>query len=885
MRLTSPTLSFGVLLKQLRKQAGMTQRDLAAALNYSDSLISSLEKEQRLPDLTFVVECLIPALGLQDDPKTAAWLVERAAVARGEQPPASFTFQRTTRLVLHEELFDHTTALPALPTQLIGRSEEVTQLCHRLLGHQGRLLTLVGPPGIGKTTLALAVAAHLQPHYREGVVFVPLAAVSDNTVMADTILAAVSGRDASGKPPTTQLIAFLRRKSMLLVLDNLEQLKDAAALIAEVLTACPGLVILATSRERLHLRAEQRYKVPPLALPAAVTLFVQRAQAVHHEFSLTAQNRPTLEAICERLDRLPLALELCAAQIELFSPAQLLTTLQARPLDLLVDGAQDLPPQHRTLRAAIGRSYQLLPEEEQALLRSLSVFVGGFALSEVEQVHLYQPETQTRPLPAVLHALIQKSLVRSETTAAGEQRFLLLETIREFALEQLRAHGEEAELRQRHYLAYLRLFRAGDSHLRGPEAATWMVCLTLEQDNLRAALQWTLDEARYVDMQWLLLASTWYWVITGKWHEFGRWPRQLLPYRHLLPPPLHLVMLTNMYAFARAVEEFQPINRFHDEMIQLMEICPHPILHAGAWHFIAEYYSDFSQAAAARERAIAAARLAREKPTLGPEYGLFNDCDFTLGITLWAFAYELVERGFFDRATPLLQECQEIFRHRENPYLMNYVLGTMGRLAFLQDDLTQAQVYLQEVVIIANTFNYGEMIGLFQPALAIVTFYRGDTQAAKRLLHDSLRLCIELKDKRFLAQITLYLAEIALAEEDVEQSEQQLRLSLSYQSAIQNQTIDQVTFFFIAACLATAQHHYQRAANLFGLAEQVQSQIRYVIGGPMRSLANAALAKVQAELESAVLAEAFASGQQMSLEEAFATILAPGRVAGVLTKE
>ena len=274
--------------------------------------------------------------------------------------------------------------------------------------------------------------------------------------MASTIIAAVGSRNAGPKPPKVQLIEHLRRKTMLLVLDNCEQIRDAASLVAELLSACAGIAILATSRERLHLRAEQRYHVPPLELAAAVELFTQRAAAVDASFVLTEANRPTVEAICQRLDRLPLALELCAAQTDLLSLPQILAHLHDRRLDLLVDGAHDLPPRQRTLRHAIQSSYGLLSEEERTLFRSLGVFAGGFDLPELEAVSLDSGEggthdEETSVLLSTLHALIGKSLVHAETLPSGEQRFLLLETIREFALEQLRAQGEEAGLRQRHY--------------------------------------------------------------------------------------------------------------------------------------------------------------------------------------------------------------------------------------------------------------------------------------------------------------------------------------------------------------------------------------------------------------------------------------------------
>ncbi len=424
-------IPFGILLKQLRKRAGMTQRDLAAALDYSDSLISSLEKGHRQPDLEVVIARCIPALGLQDDPTTATLLIERAAAARGERAPISAIASPLSSLVHQEQPSRHQEQLPVPPTELIGRTAEVDLICYRLLGHSGRLLTLVGPPGIGKTRLALAVATRLQYNYADGTFFVTLAEIQESALMASSILVTLGMSNASRELPILNLIESLRRKTMLLVLDNCEQIQGAAPLVAEVLAACPGITLLVTSRERLHLRAEQRYRVLPLELAFAVELFTQRAQAVNANFDLTAKNLPTIETICQRLDRLPLALELCAAQTDLLSPALLLAQLHDHRLDLLVDGAHDLPPQQRTLRHAIHNSYSLLSKAEGRLFRSLGVFVGGFDLPALEAVATQQKDGITRDedspgVLTMLHALVGKSLVQAETMPSGELRFFLI---------------------------------------------------------------------------------------------------------------------------------------------------------------------------------------------------------------------------------------------------------------------------------------------------------------------------------------------------------------------------------------------------------------------------------------------------------------------------
>jgi len=405
--------------------------------------------------------------------------------------------------------------VPVPLTRLIGREWAVERLRQLLGREEVRLVTLMGPGGSGKTRLAMHVAGELADTFAQGVCFVRLTGVRDSAQVPIGIVQALGMTPSSSISLVQSLVNFLREKELLLVLDNFEQVTDAATVVGELLAEVPRLKVLVTSRVVLHLYGEREFSVPPLDVPdpnlvtsaaelaqyAAVQLFVERAQAVEFDFALTDENAGSVAQICVKLDGLPLALELAAARVKVLPPAILLDRLTAARLSVLTGGARDLPSRQQTLHNTFTWSYNLLSPVEQRWFARLGAFTGGWSLEAIEAMaRAGAAEQGSMPADAslldMLEQLVDNSLVMRQPMVGGQMRFVMLETLREYALERLVEHGELERLRDWHACYYLGVAEAAEAGLKGENQLVWLARLVAERDNLRAALEWSLQRAR-----------------------------------------------------------------------------------------------------------------------------------------------------------------------------------------------------------------------------------------------------------------------------------------------------------------------------------------------------------------------------------------------------
>lgn len=490
---TRERFPFGSLLRSYRVAAGWFQERLAEQAGLSLRGVSDLEWSVRRAPRLETVRMLVDALDLNADDRIPLFRIaqgmpdgEPPAQGSSPEPTLSSLPLPPTPLVGREHELASIMGMPSARTPLIGREQEQASIVALLRRDDVPLVTLTGPGGIGKTRLALQVAAELAGDFADGVAFVPLASIRDPDLVAVTIAQALHVPATPGQPLVARMRSFLQDQHLLLVLDNFEHLLEEAGFIVRLQEQAPLLKVMVTSRIRLAVSGEHLFPVASLSVAAARQLFTDRAQALVPSFALTDETAPVVDAICSRLDRLPLAIELVAARSTVLPLRAMLSRLEHR-LDLLTGGPRDAPVRLQNMRGAIAWSHDLLPETQQALFCRLAVFIGGFTLEAAAAV------SENDDVLTGIGALMDASLVISMPGTDEEPRFTMLETIREFAFEQLVASGEEEMIRRRHADFYRWLTESAIPHYDGPELWEYNARIHRDRDNCRAAMAWTLD--------------------------------------------------------------------------------------------------------------------------------------------------------------------------------------------------------------------------------------------------------------------------------------------------------------------------------------------------------------------------------------------------------
>ncbi len=652
------------------------------------------------------------------------------------------------------------TNLPAEVNRFVGRELQVEAIRRMLLQEEYRLVSLTGPGGVGKTRLALKAAAAALDQFPDGVFFVDLSAVCEAELVLPAIARVFGDPEGAGQQIKEKLIAHLRGRRILLVLDNLEQIVSAVPLVVELLVAAPGLKVLATSRVVLRVRGEIEFPVPPLNLPGpsqhspeaiaqseAVQLFIDRAGG---NLAVTPENAPLIAEICQRLDGLPLAIELAAARARLLPPAGLLTRLTGR-LKQLSGGVQDLPARQQTLRAAIDWSYNLLDPAGQTLFARLAVFHGGCTLEAIEAV--CAPDGDIDVLECST-ALVEQSLVQRELDAQGTLRFTMLGTLREYAQEQLQASGEMAVFQERHTRCYLALAEEAIRYSVTDEAPLWLDRLDTEIENLRAALEWSLSAEGGVETGARLANDLfWFWYLRGHIVEGQAWYQRFIQSDIEKNSAVYAGVLTGAGVMANWLGDQATARRLLDESI--------PFLRGAGDR------QELAQALLNRGIiAINEGRLEDARPDLEEALALFRELGerFFGGVCLLHLANVVMVQGQPERARRLLAETAAIARSIGDRWLLPSAIGSQGEIARYQGDYNRAGEFYDESGALFHAIHARGDLARILHNQAYVALRRGDTHLADSLFRQSLDLYRQLGIRRGIAECLAGLADVSAAQ-------------------------------------------------------------------------------------------------------------------------
>ena len=672
--------------------------------------------------------------------------------------------------------------VPIMLTPLIGREQEVADICSLLEQPEVRLLTLFGTGGVGKTRLALQVATEMRERFSDGICFVLLATLHEPELVFSAIAEALTIQESGEQPLVIQCIAALQRKHLLLILDNVEQVIAVAPQLEDILAVCPLLKIVVTSREVLSLPIEQIYSVLPLALPdlknlqddedllqyTAIALFMQRVHTLLPSFKLTPPNAQAIAEICIRLDGLPLAIEIVAAHIRLFPPQALLSHLLKRR-QLLKRSIHTLPARHQTLRSTLDWSYNLLSEELQKLFRYLSIFNGGWTLEAVEAVWQREDEKKQETLSALegVAALLNKSLLIQAKQEGVDPYLSMLVTVREYGLDLLHESGEFERVQQAHTLYYLSWVEQAAPYLKGPQQMLWKIRLEDEQENLRAALQWCIehDEAELACRFGAALG--WFWYISGHWSEGRHWLEAALNLSHNgKPTAARAGALCCLGELANCQGDYLVARDYLEESIVLFRELQETSDLSFALSILGATIAD--------NDVVTSRRLAAESVALAREVGE----PWNLAFALYLQGLAIASPTTFDLAISLLEQSLKLFRKLDDKRQLTFALAQLGKLMAEHGDMERAETLCRESLALARTLGYKSTFLRTVYELAKVLRRRGDLTQATHLFRESIILSRDLKDRCLEAMIMQELAYLARSQDDMKQAVTLLQESL-----------------------------------------------------------------------------------------------------------
>ena len=695
-----------------------------------------------------------------------------------------------------------------------------------------RLLTLLGPGGIGKTRLAIAIATEMRSFFIGGTCFVGLAALSDPQLVVPTIARELGLKESGNRPILEQVLAFIVEHQFLLVLDTFEQLVDAAEVLEALLAACHGLSILVTSRAVLHVSTEHVVPVTPLSLPslstsndediaesAAVTLFVQRAHNILPSFQLTSTNARAIAEVCVRLDGLPLAIELAAARVKLLPPQALLARLSQR-LHLLTGGPRSLPVRQQTLRSTIQWSYDLLGPEEQALFHLLSVFVDGWTLSAAEALCQAIGQVDLDVLNN-LSALLDNSLIQASEEGAEEPRFLMLQTVREFGLERLTACGELERTRVAHAHYFLALAEQAEPELHGPNQAMWVARLEHEHDNLREALEWALEkvrdeteaERREIGMR-LSAALKEFWMMLGHYREA----------RTFLERALALSAGTHTSVRARVLQAIASVADCQGDIDRIEVVAQQSLVLSRELEDtcgIAESLGSLAAAAWLRGKIVEAISLHEEQVRLLRQVGEPGE----VAEALFPLAEHVSTHGEYARGQALFEEALQLFWQTGNEL---WVGGTLVHSAswlwFTLGDLTIMRQRLQEGQALITKVGDRAWSAECVWVAALLALSEGEPERASSLAQESLGIYREMGDPWYSAWLLHLLGRIEIQRSEMPAARTYYQQSLALNRQVGEKWMTPFNLEGLASVVAT-QGALRWAAQLWGAAEALREAI------------------------------------------------------------